>query len=231
MTAVGIMLGTYAFDDARTTVTEKYEEVGGRDARVVQIKGLLDGLASVAELEAALDQILALASEQAEWTPLSLREGRWLQVRRTAFVREVNRGALVGSFTLTFEACDPCETGEDEREIPWAITASGQSVALPAAGTAEAPLRITLQANGNLLEPVFSDGVRQLLYWGTVQTGQVLVLDGAAGCALLNGQDVTPYTQGLFPRVRPGGSVLRYTGSVGSTHAASATVAYRDRWW
>ena len=75
------------------------------------------------------------------------------------------------------------------------------------------------------------DGTRTLAYSGTVADGESLVLDSAAGTASLNGQDVTPYTSGVFPRVAPEGTTLTYVDDATSSHTASVTVAFRDRWW
>ena len=75
------------------------------------------------------------------------------------------------------------------------------------------------------------DGRRGLVFDGVVRAGQTLQLDGARGAALLDGEDVTPYTLGEFPRITPGGTALTYKGDPVGPHAATVTVAYRHRWW
>lgn len=228
---MSITLGNYTFDESRTTVVEKYEEVGGCDARVIQVKGIIDGLDSLPALEAALDLLLAASSTNGEQTALSLRPDRVLYVRRTSFVREVNRGAVVGSFTVHFEAADPYEVSTSERSTSWEISDSGQEVLLPTEGNVYSPVQITLEAGGTLIAPAFSDGTRRIEYLGTVRMGETLLLDGASGKVTLNGVDATPYTQGLLPRVSPGGTTLHYSDADDSSHVACARLNYRDRWW
>lgn len=228
---MAIILGNYTFDAARTAVIEKWDEVAGRDARIIQIKGIVDGLSSPELLETALDAILKVASECEEQTVLSLRPGRRLYVRRTGFSREIQRDAVVGTFGLTLEAQNPFEESETVVNVAWSITESGGSTLITAAGSAPALPVITLTAIGTIMEPGISDGTRQIVYPGMVTNGKSLVLDVSAGMATLDGLNVTPYTVGLFPRLAPGGTTLHYTDSMDSSHRATASIAYRDRWW
>jgi len=228
---VAIVLGNYTFDETRTTVTEKWDEVAGRDARIIQIKGVVDGLASPELLATALDAILKAASEGEEHTVLSLRSGRRLYVRRTGSSREIQRDALVGTFVLTLETQNPFEESETVMNVAWSITESGGSTLITAAGSAPALPVIMLTAIGTVMEPCISDGTRQIVYPGIVSNGKSLVLDSAARTAILDGLDVTPYTTGLFPQLMPGGTTLVYTDSFDSSHRVTANVAYRDRWW
>ncbi|HNR29709.1 MAG TPA: hypothetical protein PKI11_02370 [Candidatus Hydrogenedentes bacterium] len=228
---MAILLGEYVFDDARTAAAEKYEEIGGRDARKVRIAGAITGKSTLADLEAALDDVLAAASTDAANTPLVLRDGRRLLVRRTGFTREVGRKPLVGSFVIDLEAPLPFEEAVEETEVLWGIIASGASQPLVMAGNAPAPVRIDLVAVGAVIAPRFSDGVRAISYSGVVSDGETLLFDGPAGRVLLEGEDVTPYTEGVFPRVSPGGTLITYTDAPGSTHTADVAVSYRDRWW
>lgn len=228
---MAIMLGDYVFDEARTAIAEKYEEVGGRDARQVRLSGAILGKRTLVELEAALDAVLAAASADAADTPLVLREGRRLHVRRTGFTREVGRKPLVGAFVVQLEAPSPFEEAIDETEVNWNISASGATRALTTGGNAPAPLRITLVASGSVVAPRFSDGARAIVYSGTVADGEMLVFDGVAGRVTLEGEDVTPYTDGVFPQVLPGGATLTYTDNPASAHTCAVSIAYRDRWW
>jgi len=228
---VAITLGNYVFDETRTAIAEKYAEVGGRDARQVRLSGAILGKRTLAELEAALDAVLAAASADTADTPLVLREGRRLLVRRTGFTREVSRKPLVGAFTVQLEAPSSFEEAVDETEVNWNISASGVTRTLTAGGNAPAPLRITLAASGSVIAPRFSDGVRAIAYSGAVASGEALVFDGAAGRVTLEGEDVTPYTDGVFPRVSPASTMLTYTDDPDSTHVCAVTIAYRDRWW
>ncbi len=228
---MGIVLGSYTFDEARTTVTEQYCEVGGSDARVVTLKGILEGAATAGDLEDALDEILDAASQDGEGTALLLREDRQLFVRRTGFSREIQREALVGRFELELEAADPYERSTAETSSGWIITDSGATKALGTQGNVDTLPVVTLLADGTVTDPAVGDGVRSILYAGDVCDGETLVFDGPSGCVTLEGEDVTPYTEGLFPVVSPGGTTLTYTDGEDSSHSVSATVAFRDQWW
>lgn len=225
-----VVLGSYTFDADRTSSVERHEEIGGRDARVVEIRGVLDGLASAALVQAALDAILASASA-GDAAALSLRAGRRLWVKRKSFEQVLAADGASASFVLTLEAENPYEESETESVVVWGVPASGAQCPLQSQGTADTPLCVSLTAVGTVLEPVFSDGVRTMTYAGTVSNGKVLVLDGVLGVAWLDGVDVTAYTVGEFPRVAPGGSTLTYGDAAASSHQASVTVSYRERWW
>lgn len=228
---MAIVLGGYTFDDARTSVVEKHEEIGGRDARVIQIKGVIDECTSLALLEAELDQILAAASEEEDNAILTLRTGRRLLVRRTGFSREILRGALTGSFVIDLEAKNPYEEAESLTEVTWSISSSGATKALSTNGNVFALPTVTLVASGAVVEPSFSDGTRSIAYTGEIGDGETLVFDAAQGVATLEDEDVAPYTTGLFPQIAPGGSTFTYTDDDDSSHTASVTITYRDRWW
>jgi len=227
---MSIMLGTYAFDPCATSAAERHEETGGRDARVVEIQGVFDGLASEALVQAALDAVLAAAST-GESVALSLRAGRRLWARRKSFERTVAADGVSASFVLILEAEDPFGESDAETVVSWNVTQSGASQALSAEGSAESKLEVSLVASGAIVDPVFSDGTRTLRYSGQVANGKTLLLDGPSDKVWLDGVDVTPYTSGEFPRVSPGGTVLTYTDDASSSHQAAVTVSYRDRWW
>ena len=61
--------------------------------------------------------------------------------------------------------------------------------------------------------------------------GETLIFDGVERKVWLNGADVTPYSDGEFPGIRPGGTTLIYRDGPASSHAAEAVVRYHDRWW
>ena len=228
---MSIVLGSYTFDESRTAVVEKHEEAGGQDARVIEIRGVIEGLSSVDAMEAELDAMLRQASEAGEETALTLRSGRRLLVSRTEFTREVARGGLVASFVLKLAARDPFEESTAESSVAWSITASGDTKALSTDGEVFALLKISLVASGTVVDPCFSDGTRGMTYSGEIADGETLVFDGPGGRVTLEGEDVTPYVDGLFPRVAPGGATLTYTDDASSSHGASVTVAHRARWW
>jgi hypothetical protein len=228
---MAIILGTYTFDESRTSVVEKHEEVGGKDSRLIILKGIIEGASSQEVLEAELDAILAAASEDQEELHLALRPGRHLMVRRVAFSREIATTHLVASFELTLEAQNPWELADAEAQTLWAVTASGDTQDITTTGNTHAFPEIRLAAAGSILYPTFSDGLHSLTYEGLVADGETLVFDGPNARATLDGIDVTPYISGTFPRVMPGGSTLTYTDDAASSHTAAATIFTRDRWW
>lgn len=226
-----VTLGPVTFDAANTAVKEKLEEVGGRNERRITVSGLITGLNTAAAIESRLDEILDAASLADYSAELILRPGRRLWVRREAFRREVRAEELAGAFTLDLAARDAFEESTDVTVLNWVITASGATLNAASAGTLFARPVIALTASGNLMDPAVSDGERTIAFSGTVGDGQVLMFDAAARIVMLEGDDVTPYTTGDFPRVPPEGATLTYTDHASSSHTATATVAFRDRWW
>jgi hypothetical protein len=209
-----------------TAASEKLEELGGRDGRVILLTGVITG----ANLEAQLDALLAAASESA-YVPLSLRTGRHFLVRRTVFERELHLRRQAASFKLTLETDSPFEEAEVESSVPWPVSASGATLELAPAGNAETLPRLTLTATGTLIAPAISDGTRTLRYTGTLAAGDTLVIDAEAATVTLNLDDVTPYTEGELPRLAPASATLTYTDDPDSSHGAFITVAWRERWW
>jgi len=69
-------LGAVVFDRRYTAVQEKYEEVGGRDERVVILNGIVAGESTVGAIEARLDAVLESASVSDYGAVLTLRSGR-----------------------------------------------------------------------------------------------------------------------------------------------------------
>lgn len=226
-----VALGSVTFDEANTTVREKLEEVGGRNERRIMLAGLVLGEDTVAAIEARLDAMLDAASLEDYTGVLSLRAGRRLLVRRDAFKRELRPEELVGAFTLELSARDPYEESSAESSTSWSIAASGATKSVASSGTSDARPIIALTASGALINPALSDGVRTLTFYGTVSSGKVLTVDAAAGKVTINATDVTPYTSGQFPRIAPEGTTLTYTDATGSSHTASGTIRFRDRWW
>ena len=227
---MSVTLGSLAFDGAHTTVREFLEEVGGGDARAIEIRGLIVGESAAADIEARLDAILEAASDGISEVTLCLREGRELQVCRKKFERNVSGESLVGSFVLELEARDPYEVASSETSSPWTIAESGATKLVTAGGGVFSRPRITLAASGTVVEPSFGDGSRTIGFSGTVADGVALVFDAVPGMVSLAGEDVTAYSFGEFPRLAPGGTTLTYTDGASSSHAAAVTVAFRDRW-
>jgi len=226
-----ITLGAITFDDATTAVKEKLEEVGGRNERRVTISGLVTGLSNASAIESALDGILDAASLADYSAELRLRDGRRLWVRRETYRREVRADDLVGSFTLELGARDAIEESVAESITNWPITASGTTLNTASAGNVYSRPVITLVAIGTLVDPAVSDGARTVSYSGMVADGETLVFDAVANAVLLEGTDVTPYTTGEFPRIAPEGTTLTYSDDASSSHTATGTVGFRDRWW
>ncbi len=228
---MAIVLSTVTFDDLHTSAREKHEEVGGRDGRKIEISGVIADEPTVAGVEARLDAILQAASAEDYSAALSLRPGRRLWVRRVQFSRDVSASTRVGSFVLVVEAKSPFEESIDAQTIEWAIITQEAELPVTTQGNACAPPILTVVASGTVQNPSFSDGTRSILFSGTVQNGETLVIDCGEGRATLGGQDVTAYTTGLFPRISPGGTTLRWSDGPGSSHQAGVSVTLRDRWW
>lgn len=228
---MAITLGNLTFDEAHTTFEEQYEEVAGRDERVVLVKGLIAGGSSIADVETMLDAVLDAASAEDFSVALSLRDGRQLYVRRDQFERQILREKRCGAFTLKLRARDPFEESTAITETPWSLAASGATLNVASSGNVSAHGVIALVATGAVIDPSFSDGVNTVVYSGTVGDGETLTFDGAAQRVTLEGVDVTPYSSGRFPVIDPDGTTLTYSDDDASSHTASVTVAYRDRWW
>ncbi|MBI3118882.1 MAG: hypothetical protein HYZ00_09365 [Candidatus Hydrogenedentes bacterium] len=225
-----VTLGSYTFSEPLTAVAEALEEIGGRDARQIRLQGMLAQFETPEALEAEFDALLAAASAS-EAVALSLRTGRQFFVRRTGFKRELSRDPLVGAFTLQLEALPAYEETQAETVVTWYFAASGATRNFTTAGNLATVPALELQAAGVLVNPSVSDGARTLSYDGTLAAGAVLLCDSAAGVVTLDGEDVTPYTSGVFPQIAPAGTVFTYTDAPDSSHAGILIVRYRDRWW
>ena len=79
---MAITLNGLVLDDLLTSVCEQHEEVGGRDARTVEISGLVLGESSLDAIETRLDAVLDAASAGDSSAALSVRSARRLTVRR-----------------------------------------------------------------------------------------------------------------------------------------------------
>lgn len=228
---MAIVLSTVTFGELHTSAREKHEEVGGRDGRRIEISGVIAGEQTLAGVEAKLDAILQAASAEDYSAALSLRPGRRLWVRRVQFSRDVSPSTRVGSFVLVVEAKPPFEESVNAQTIEWEIDSQEAELPLATQGNACALPILNVAASGTLANPSFSDGTRSILFSGTVQDGETLVLDCGEARATLAGQDVTAYTTGVFPRIAPGGTTLRWADSPDSSHLATVTISLRDRWW
>ena len=223
-------LGAYEFDDRHTSVTDTVDEVAGRTERTFVVSGLIVGKATATDIESELDSIADAASEN-RWVTFSVQSGREITVERTEMSRRVDAAERVGSFTLRLAAADPFERSSTVTEEPWSITSSGDTKQVDTDGNVYSEPRIEMVASGDVVNPTFSDGERTIQYLGTVADGETLAIDGAARTVTLESADVLPYTTGEFPRVSPEGTTLTYTDDTSSSHTASVTVSYRDRWW
>lgn len=227
---MAITLGVITFDASTTAGRERIEEIGGRDAREIVVSGLIDDEDSLDGVESRLDAIVQAASEENFSAELSLRTGRVLFVRRKAVVREVLREKCAGSFALTLEARDPFEWAAAETVLAWTIDADPEAIAVDTLGTAEALPVVRLALATPVVNPTVGDGTRSLTYEGAVAAGQILFFDSEAASAKLDGEDVTPYTAGEFPRIAPGGSTLTYTDGSAGSPVIAAEIRFRNRW-
>jgi len=227
---MAIQLNAIALDPRVTGVREQLEEVGGRRERRVTLSGIIEGIADPASVEAQLDAIVAAASQVDFDCALSLRPGRRLWVRRDQFVREVATRPVTGSYTLRLLARDPLEESVEEESAADNFSALPHGLPLEIGGNAPAPLRITLVADSELAAPSFSDGERTISYDGLVLEGHTMVVDAIEGRVWLEGEDVTPYMQGEFPRPAPGDATVT-VDALGDAPAGSLVVAWRNRWW
>lgn len=225
-----ISAGGYVFDAGTTTVREHYESVGGKETRLITITGLIRGAADREALDAALDGIMAAVSREAP-VYVSVRHGRRMRARREAFTREVHARHVTGQFSVALRAETPWEEAEAAANQVWSIGQSGAALAVVAGGNIETRPVISLTASGDIVAPAVGDGARTLRYGGFVESGASLVVDSEAGRVWLDGDDITPYTEGEFPRLQPGGTTLTYTDDPASSHLLAGTVAWRDRWW
>lgn len=228
---MALSIGEVLLDSRATHVKERLEEVGGRDERRILVAGVVTGLSTREAIEARLDAIVQAASVENWSAALSLRPGRRLWVRREGYSREVDSAGRTGAFELKLSARDPFEESIDEVAIAWNVDGVGAVRAFATNGNAPALPVFGIVAATDLALPGIDDGRRGLVFDGVVRAGQTLQLDGARGAALLDGEDVTPYTLGEFPRITPGGTALTYKGDPVGPHAATVTVAYRHRWW
>lgn len=222
---MAIQLGVLTLNDA--VAREQYEEIAGRDVRVLVLTGLVT---SIEDLDAQLDAILAAASDADYGCSLSLRPGRRLWVRRTGFLRESRPDRGVASFELKLESRDPCEESIDLRSEPWDIQAFAALTVSPSGNSTSLPI-VSITAAAALVNPVLGDGLRLIAYAGTVNPGETLVFDSDLERVVLDGEDVTSYASGAFPHLAPGGTTLTYSDDSPGPHAATAAVTYRDRWW
>ena len=225
-----VTLGTYEFDDRHTSVTDTVDEVAGRTERTFVVSGLIVGKTTADDIESELDSIADAASEN-RWITFSIQSGREIIVERTEMSRRVDAAERVGSFTLRLAAADPFERSSTVTEIVWSVTSSGDTKQVDTDGNVHSEPRIEMGASGDVVNPTFSDGERTIQYPGTVADGETLAIDGPARTVTLENDDVLPYTTGEFPRVSPEDTTLTYTDDASSSHTASVTVSYRDRWW
>ncbi len=225
-----IRIGTLALDEGHTVVREAYEQVGGRNTRLITITGMIRGVADRATLEAALDEVMKAASADGP-VYLSVRSGRRLLVRREGFTRELNGAQRTGAYTVVLRAEEAWEEAETATTVGWSIDTSGATVTLENRGTLSTSPVLTLDTLGAVVAPELSDGVRTLTYAGEIDGGATLIVDGTAGQVWLDDLDITAYTTGDFPVLAPGETVLTYNDGLGSSHLLDGEVTFRDRWW
>jgi hypothetical protein len=224
-------IANITLDDAHTTVKEKLEEIGGRFERRITLAGVTANKSSLTAIDAELDALLDAVSAENFTAELSLRPGRRLFVRRESFHREVNGDRLIGAFEMGLLAEKPFEEAVSEENVAWNITESGAILVIAPGGNAPTDAVIAITAEGNLVNLSVSDGERDIVYEGIVPDGETLIIDGVERKVTLLGENVTPYTRGVFPQLHPDNTTLAYTDDATSSHTANAAVAYRARWW
>lgn len=226
-----ITLGSYTFDERLTSVTEKLEEVGGRDERRITIKGMIVGKETTQEIHDELDLILAAASAQDYSTELAIRSSRRLMVRRDGFVRDVRGESLTGGFTLELNALYPYEESDSETQLVWPVFLSGDTLPVAPGGNAVTDMKFTLTPSLDMVNPYFTDGLNKFLYNGTVTGGSTLVIDGVNRTVSLNGDDALAYTVGTFPRLDPAGTTLLFGCNAGFGQSGTVLIDFRARWF
>lgn len=228
---MAVTLGNYTFDDAFTTVSEKLEEVGGRNERSITIKGMVVGKENTQEIHDELDTILAAASTEDYSTELVIRTDRRMLVRRDGFIRDVHGDALTGAFSLHLDALYPHEESLGTLTDEWEVLNSGATHVIDPGGNAETETVITLVPTTDMVNPKLGDGVRTIAYLGTIVAGQSLVFDGVNKTITLDGVDVIASTTGTFPRLTPGGTTLLFVCSPTEGEFATVTTEFRSRWF
>lgn len=224
-------LGAYSFRADRTRVLSDLRFVEDRLRRQVELLGLLDGFPTRADFQAELAGLdAAVEAFEAGQATLSLVAGRWLAGRVLRYRKTVDEAARSAAFRLIVLSEDRYERSQTLHEATLELTASGQSLALENAGTAESRPRLTLTALGALLDPRLGDGARALTYHGALAPGDALLLNCDAHTAELSGGNALHELVGDWPRLAPGATTLTYSDDAASSHSGLLRVEYRDFW-
>ncbi len=227
-----IRIGDLTLSDDAVAVHERRDTDPDVPARTIRITGSVGDAGTLGELESRLDDIVraAFGGDTGD-VQLSLRPGRCLSARLQRFDREVHRTGREAVFTAWFTPSQAFEEAESESQESWTIRAWGAALPVENDGTTSAPLQVQFTAEGPITTPAFDDGVRRLSYSGVMAAGQVLVVDGAARRATLNGADVTALMAGDYPQLEPGAATLHFYDDFDSSHQGAATVRWHARWW
>jgi len=111
------------------------------------------------------------------------------------------------------------------------FTQTQSELLVAAAGNTFARPRIALTPSADATQPSIGVGERVLACDLLVPAGSTLLVDAAAGKVLLEGEDVTPYTQGLPPLFAPGPNTLVYADHSPAMPTVAVACAFRARWW
>jgi len=222
------VIGDFTFNPKATAWSEQWEETGGKDARIIRIHGFLDREAPDPDTPAPLEALLAAASGE-DPTALRLRPGRQLWVTRRRFTQAAH--GRYAAFTLELEAAHQFEEATEPLAMPWDTIADGPVLMTLNPGTAAAPIIIEMTALEDIAEPAFTDGTRTLHYEGLVLAGQTLRFDGEARKLLRGDDDLSPYTQGIFPEAAPGITAITFAHHASEGQAATINLQFRPRWW
>ena len=225
-------LGGITFDMETTHLKERWEEAGGATGRVIELSGLMreDDHGS-GSLEEQLDAILGAAPEDAYTAILSLREGRRLRVRREGFTWEYAPERSAVAYKLTLRAVPGWEEAEEEAHAVWCVTTHEGESSLDVDGNTWTAPVVMITASGTLRGLSLSDGTRAIAYGGMLAAGETLIWDGPAGTVMVEERDVSAQTRGLFPRCKPGGSMLTHRHEEAPEGTlVFVTASWRARW-
>ncbi len=224
-------LGDYTFRSDSTRVLSDLRYVEDRLRRQVEIVGLLSEFATHDDFAAELSELdTAVEAFCNGSATLTLTEGRQLSGSVLRYRKTVDELERSVTFRLIVLSEDRFERSIELHEENLAIDASGDAIVLANAGTADSLPELTLSAIGALINPSVSDGLRTLIYQGTLSPGDALALDSDAHTATLNGGNALAAVSGDWPRLAPGETTLTYTDQAGSSHSATLLVQYRDYW-
>lgn len=244
--AVSVKFGTYDFTDTinswvtRRNVTLDAASVPIRDGLSIQggklgpveieLRGLLMG-STIAAVRTLKDSLLAGITNRTE--NLTLNDDRFVEARVAQFNEQWIEGAalLALEFVITFVSTLPYEQSVTlQSSTVVTTTASNQDFSITNAGNYPAYAKITVTAPGggisNDLTVYNLTRNESFAYYGTIASGQSLVVDGMALPPSVenNGDDDIVLFSGDFIKIDAGINSFRINSVVG----VSIKVEWRD---